>query len=222
MRKRSHMMFTVVLTGLLAGCFGSSATIVGQGAGPTVQQAQAESYHGPKQRVAVSAFDYRAGQGSRDIGEGMSDMLVNALFNSNRFIVLERERLDTVIGEQDLAGSERFRQDTAAPKGQLEGAQLLIRGSVTEFEPDCRGGSALLVSGKQACITINLRIIDAATGRIVNATTVAGTSGNAGVGLIFAKGTLPIGLGAWSKTPMETAIRNCIETAVAHIVSSKL
>jgi hypothetical protein len=33
---------------------------------------------------------------------------------------------------------------------------------------------------------------------------------------------LPIGLGGWAKTPMETAIRNCIETAVQHIASSKL
>jgi curli biogenesis system outer membrane secretion channel CsgG len=127
-----------------------------------------------------------------------------------------------VIEEQDLADTGRFRTETTVPKGELEGAELLIRGSVTQFEPNCRGGSLLLISGKQACVSINLRIVDARTGRIVNSTTVDGTSGAAGVGLVFTTSPLPIGLGAWSKTPMEEALRNCIEEAVRHIVETKL
>jgi curli biogenesis system outer membrane secretion channel CsgG len=149
-------------------------------------------------------------------------MLADSLFNTNRFIVLERERLDEVMQEQDLGDSSRFRSDTVAPKGQLEGAELIIRGAVTEFEPDCRGGSLLLLGAKQACIAINLRIVDVKTGRIVNSTTVEGTSGTAGVGLVFTRSTLPIGLGAWSKTPMEQAMRQCIEKAVQHIVTTGL
>jgi curli biogenesis system outer membrane secretion channel CsgG len=207
----------------LAGCYGASATVVDSGAGPTVQQAQAAPYNGPQKRIAVSAFEYRAGQGSAEIGEGMSDMLTNALFNTGRFIVLERERLDEVMDEQDLAASGRFKKETAAPKGELEGAELLIRGSVIQFEPKCRGGSAILVSGNEACMAINLRIIEAKTGRVVNATTVEGTSAENRVGIIWTRGTaLPIGLGTYSKTPMEAAIRNCIEAAVQHIASTKL
>jgi len=98
----------------------------------------------------------------------------------------------------------------------------LIRGSITEFEPNCKGGAVLIIAAKQACVTVNLRIVDAKTGRVVNATTVEGRSGSMGAGLIFATGGLPVGLGGWSKTPMESAIRNCIETAVKHIVNTKL
>jgi curli biogenesis system outer membrane secretion channel CsgG len=153
----------------------------------------------------------------------MTDMLTNALFNTGRFIVLERERLGEVTAEQDRADSGRFRKDTMAKKGELEGAELLIRGSVTQFEPKCRGGSAILVSGNVACMAINLRIIDAKTGRVVNATTVEGTSADNRVGIIWTRGSgLPIGLGTYSNTPMEAAIRNCIETAVQHIVDTKL
>lgn len=216
--------FTVALLGLaLAGCFGASATVVSSGEGQTIQQAQAAPYNGPQKRIAVSNFEFRAGQGSNDIGEGMSDMLTDALFNTGRFVVLERERLEEVTAEQDLAASDRFRKETAAPKGELEGAELLIRGSVTQFEPNCRGGSAILVSGREACMAISLRIIDAATGRVVNATTVEGTSADSRVGIVWTRGTaLPLGLGTYSKTPMEAAIRNCIETAVQHIVNTKL
>lgn len=203
----------------LAGCAGSSAQVVSSSGGPSIQAVQAQPYNGPMQRIAVSSFEFQGSAGG--VGAAMSDMLTDALVNSGRFIVLERQRLNEVTAEQDLANSGRFKKETAAPIGQLEGAQLLVRGSVTQFEPDCKGGSILIASAKTACIAINIRIIEAATGRVVNATTVTGTSANTGVGFVYTKPTLPVGLGAWSKTPMEQALRNCIETAVAHIVATK-
>ncbi|MCK9195339.1 MAG: CsgG/HfaB family protein [Nevskia sp.] len=220
---RSAFFFSrlaVVSLVALAGCT-TTATVVSSSNGPSIQQVQREPANGPKYRIAVSAFDYKAAKHS-DVGDGMADMLSNALFNTNRFIVLEREHLDEVTAEQDLSNSKRFNKSTAAPVGQLEGAQLLIRGSITAFEPSCKGGSIIIASTKQACVTVNIRIIDAATGRVVNATTVDGTSANNGIGFVFTGPDLPIGLGAFSKTPMEVALRNCIETAVNHIVNSKL
>ena len=225
----SHKSFPVltslfaVLSFGLSACVSSSANVVSSSnSGPTISQAQAQPANGPKRRIAVTNFEYKAGQGSGQIGVGMSDMLTDSLVNSNAFIVLERERLDEVMEEQDLSNSNRFAQNTAAPIGQLEGAELLIRGSIIQFEPNCKGGSVILVSGKQACIAINIRIVDARTGRVVNATTVEATSAQNRYGLVFAVGSMPFGLGTYSKTPMEQAIRNGIEAAVAHIVSSKL
>ena len=206
---------------LFAGC--STARVVSSSGGPTITQAQQEAYNGPKPRIAVKAFEYKAARGSREIGNGMSDMLADSLFNSGRFIVLERENIKEVIEEQDFGASGRVKKETAATIGEIEGAQLLIRGSITQFEPNCRGGSLLLLlSAKQACVSINLRIVDAKSGRVVNATTVEGTSTTAGGGLIFATNALPVGLGAWSKTPMETAIRDAIEKAVQFIAKNKV
>ncbi len=118
------------------------------------------------------------------------------------------------------AGERAFREDYVAVTP--DGAEWLVRASITEFEPDCKGGSAILVSAKQACIGLNLRIIDVATGRVLNATTVEATSASNRVGLVFATGGLPLGLGAYAKTPMEAAIRNAIETAVQHIAATKM
>jgi curli biogenesis system outer membrane secretion channel CsgG len=200
----------------------TTAKVVSSSGGPTIQQVQQESYAGPKKRIAVTAFEFKAARGSREVGRGMSDMLSDALFNTNRFIVLEREHIKEVIQEQDFGASGRVKRETAAPIGEIEGAQLIIRGSVTEFEPRCKGGAALIVSAQQACVTVNLRIVDATTGRVVNATTVEGRSGSVGGGLVFATGSLPVGLGGWAKTPMESAIRHCIETAVQHIANTRL
>lgn len=208
---------------VLTGCATSTAQVVSRDAGSlTIDQVRAAPYDGPRMRIAVTAFEYRAAKGGHDIGDGMTDMMTDALVNSGRFIVLERERLAEVMAEQDNLDSGRFRAETVAPKGELEGAQLLVRGSITQFEPDCAGGSILIAGSKQSCLAINIRIVDATTGRVVSATTVEGTAANSSVGLIFAGGNLPVGLGAFRRTPMEAAIRNAIEAAVTHVVNTKL
>lgn len=215
-----RLLVCAMLAWWVAGC--TNTAVVSSSAGPTIQEVRQQPAWGDRPRIAVTAFDYKAARGSREVGEGMADMLSDALFNSNRFIVLERTHLDEVKAEQDLARSGRFREDTVAPRGELEGAEFIIRGAVTAFEERCRGGSVLLFGARQSCVTIQLRIVDARTGRVVNSTTVDGTSGSGGVGLMFATGSVPVGLGAWRRTPMEQAIRQCIDAAVHHIIDTGL
>lgn len=217
---RLGLAAALVMVLLLAGCAGSSAQIVSNtSTGPSISQAQQQPATGPLQRVAVSRFEMRAGP---DLGLAMADFLTDALFNSGRFIVLERSRLDEVRQEQALQSSREFNPDTVVETGQFEGADLLVRGAVVSFEPDCRGTSLLVLARGTACITMNLRIIDVTTGRVVNATTVEATSSSGQVGIIFARGQLPVGLGTYSKTPMEQALRNAMDLAVRHIVETKV
>lgn len=222
MTKMTWMMRGAVLAvvAAIAGCAGTSAQVVSSTSqAPSIRQAQQAPTHGEQRRIAVSQFEMRAGP---DIGRAMADFLTDSLFNSGQFIVLERERLDEVRAEQALQSSPEFRADTAAEVGQFEGAELLIRGAVVAFEPSCRGTSGLIAGTGTACITLNLRIIDVTTGRVVNATTVEATSRSTQVGFFFARGALPIGLGTYNRTPMETALRNAMETAVRHIVDTRL
>ena len=178
---------------------------------------------GAIESIAVMPFDVKVHKAG-SIGNGMSDMLADGLVNSNRFIVLERQHVKDVMAEQDFGRSGRVKKETAPQIGEIEGAQLLIRGAITVFEPECSGGTLAIVGVKQACVAINMRIIDAKTGRVLNATTVDGSAMTAGVGLAanVSSMPLPLGLGGWSKTPMERAIRNCIDSAVQHIVKTNL
>jgi curli biogenesis system outer membrane secretion channel CsgG len=164
----------------------------------------------------------------RQIGEGMRDMLATALFNSNRYIVLEREQLGEVLAEQDLGASGRVKKGTEAPIGEIYGAELLITASVTEFEGSTKGvggGTRILgvrVGGgvKKGHIAIDIRIIDTKTSQIVAATSVEGKSTSIGAeGSTWIGGSLPVSLGGFSKTPVEKAIRVCIQKAVEYIVS---
>ncbi len=217
-----HLAFALAAIALTA-CQTTATVLSSSDSGPTVSQAQSEPYNGVKQRIAIEPFEYRAAdKGAGSVGQGLSDMLTDSLFNTNKFIVVERDRIGAITSEQDLGDTGRFKKETVVTKGELEGAQLMIRGSITQFEPKCKGGSILIASTSEACIAINLRIVDVKTGRVVNATTVEATSANNGVGFLYTGSRLPIGLGYYSHTPMEKAIRNAIEAAVKHIAATKV
>lgn len=216
----------------IIGC--ETRTKITETGGPTIKEAWEEPYFGPKARIAVDCFKNKTGKGlmTGDIGEGMSDMLATSLFNTNRFIVLERERIKTILAEQDLAQAGRIIEGkTAVPSGQIEGVELFIAGAVTEFEPSSGGFGGGVIGGnlisivggaigsfRKAHVAIDIRIYDSRTSRILAATSVEASAKD-----FDAKGFL-LGryaggdLGIWAKTPMEKAVRNAIKHAVSFIV----
>ena len=256
---------SIAMVALLTGCAPMAEMI--QNAGQTsvktvstteqsIDQAQLEAYNGPKARVAVYRFGDRTGKGKGivvkgypgyswynvQIGDGMADMLTDALMLSNRFIVLERQALKDVEDEQDLVRRGRVNRDTGAPFGEIEGAELLIKGSVTEFEPGSAGasgglglgcfswwqcaitaGGAVLGSVQQSHVAMILQVVDARTSRILFSTTVEGKANDFNIGGLlgaFGGGFGGFaGLGTWQKTPVEKAIRVAILQAVKELSS---
>jgi curli biogenesis system outer membrane secretion channel CsgG len=218
-----------------AGCASTepTATVVG-GGGPTIDQAQRERYDGPKARIAVNKFTNKSVSGHGKLGQGMSDMLTTALFQSNRFIVLDRTDHDAIMTEQDLGASGRIKQETAAPIGEMEGAELMITGAVTAFKDNAGGaiggvgvplGGALAIGigggKKTAYMAIDIKVVEVRTGRIVAATTVEGKSTDwfGGIGGAIGGIPIPFGIGGYKNTPAEKAIRVCIIKAVDYISS---
>jgi len=204
--------------------------------GPTIEQAQKEDYKGPKARVAVTKFLDKSAKGKAtgQIGDGMAEMLAHALFATNRFIVLERQSLNDVIREQDLGATGRVSSETAARIGQIEGADLLVGGGITEFEPGSAGAEGkasgrkrnpldifadILGSIRTSHVALIVKVVDTKTARVVASEQVEGKaidiSGMVGIG----GGDLAGVFSGYSKTPMEKAIRVAIEEAVKLIVA---
>lgn len=239
MRKTLYLLALAAFGISLISC-APTATVT-SGEGPSIAEAQAERYDGPKARLAVGEFTDKTAKGEgesgwfglygfhfKEIGDGMREMLTTALFNTNRYIVLERQQLDEVLKEQDLAAAGRVKKETAAPTGEIYGADLIITAAVTEFEGSAKGaGGGTRVLGvtvgggvKKAHLAIDVRIIDAKTSQIVAAAAVTGSATSFGaLGGANIGGRLPVALGGWSKTPTEQAIRTCIQKAVEYIVS---
>ncbi len=233
----------------LAGCAsGTRATVRGEGKPADMWQVRHEKYDGPKARLAVVRFIDKTKKGSGNLGTGMSDMLITALFNSSRFILLDRTDLDDVINEQDFTQSGQVSDETIIKIDEIEGAELLVFGAVTSFEPEHIGiGGAIIgllsfgtsvaisnnnkddtplgvVTYKESSITIDLKIVDSLTGRVVYAGSVTGKYENWGGGIIGGVGggwsRTPVALGGFSGTGEEQAIRRCIEAAVTDIVQN--
>lgn len=212
---------------LVSCATGPTAKVTSTG-GPTIEQALLEPYNGPKARIAVAKFVDKTAKGLGEIGQGMADMLATALFNTNRFIVLERSTLDEILAEQDLAASGRVKKEAAVPSGLIESAELLVTGAITEFEPGAAAagagggmGAYLLGALKASHIALDVRIIDTKTSRIVAATSVEGKAKDFTLGGLLLSGVSVggVALGGYSKTPVEKAIRIALGEAVKFIVS---
>jgi len=246
--RKSNILLFITLIILLTFNFATAQVIPPkarstQTGGPTIDQAQQEDAMGPKARVTVSRFVDKSAKGrsTGQIGDGMAEMLSNALFATNRFIVLERQALGDVIQEQDLGASGRVKTETAAKIGEIEGADLLIQGTITEFEPGASGAGGgvggvipVPIPGRRrptggiggigvgiqtSHVAMIIKVIDAKTSRILaseqvegKATDIGGITGMGGGGLAGV-------FGGYSKTPMEKAIRVAIGESVRLIVA---
>ncbi len=222
---------------LIFGCTPPPSTTVRGGAGPDIATAQQAQYNGPKARIAVADFEDKMKRNrfyANEYGSGMKDMLATALFNTNRYVVLERDHVDMVLEEQDFGASGRVKQETASATGEIEGAELLVVAAVTGFDPAVSKagaglGSAFGILGdlaagvaggfSQASIAIDVRIVDARTSRVVAATSVESKASKFSGGSVLSGVATGVGLGGFAKTPMEQAIRDAIEKMVQFLVS---
>jgi curli biogenesis system outer membrane secretion channel CsgG len=181
-------------------------------------------YKGLKHAIGVKDFRNEAGwSGSWDVGDNLTVMLESALFDSGRFVVVQREKLKDVIAEQDLAASGR----TAAAKkvaqtGKIRSARYLASGALTEVTENQSGGDGginikgfRIGAGKnEAQITAIITLTDTTTSEIVAKERVVGKAGGTALRVGYS-GAIGGELGGFAKTPLGQAAQDVINQAVA-------
>lgn len=187
----------------------------------------------PKTRIAVTAFENKVKSQWWDpswkIGEGLAEMLTSELVKSGQFTVVERQALGDVVGEQALGQSGLVRGETAARSGQLLGAQVVVRGAVTEFESRASGGgigvrgerSAIELQGENAHVAIDLRLIDTSSGQVIASHNVskAAPGGGGALSTRSRGGRVTFGGDLYYSTPIGQATRSAIAEAVQFIAA---
>ncbi len=186
-------------------------------------------YTGPKKRIAVTKFVNKARgvYGSWALGEGFAEMLTTDLIKTGRFIVIERQALHDVIGEQELGQSGLVRKETAAKVGQMLGAQIIVRGVVSEFQlQQSGGGGGIAIKGirlgmraSNAHVAVDIRLIDSTTGQVLHSHNAVGKAESSGLSLGIASGDVAFGAEGFQKTPLGQATRQAIHDAVRFIIS---
>lgn len=185
-----------------------------------------------KLRIAVTAFENKVKMpwwdASWRIGEGLAEMLTTELMRTGRFIVVERQGLGDVVREQELGQSGLMRRETAAPTGQLMGAQVVVRGAITEFEARSSGAGAgvrsrdVAFEGKyqSAHVGLDLRLIDASTGQVMASHHAAKAVPAAGGALGARVGSVTFGGDAFFQTPIGQATRAAMQDAVQFVLAT--
>jgi hypothetical protein len=118
--------------------------------------------------------------------------------------------------------------DTAPGAGRMVGAEVIIKGTITEFDPNKRGGGMTVGvalpktplglrlgrNGSRAHVGLDLSVIDATTGQVKFSHRVTADSKTGGwtIGLDFENAS--IGGDSFAKSPLGIASRNALGQAV--------
>jgi len=188
------------------------------------------TYKGLKHAVGVVDFDNDAGwRGQWQLGNNLGIMLESALFDSGRFVVVERENLRAVIGEQDLAASGRMAgAKKVAKTGKLRSAKYLATGAITEVETAESGGDAgvrikgfkLGLGKTDAQVTIIAKLVDTTTGEIVSKKRIVGKPSARKLNIGYAGTDFGVDLGGFKKTPLGQAAQDAIVQAAKFFAMS--
>lgn len=186
---------------------------------------------GPKPRVAVYSF-YATGKIAAfegyNVGDGLAAQLATELTRTNCFVVLDRTGLSDILHEVELGLAGIVSPETAPRAGRAIGAEVIIKGAITEFEPNKRGrgltlglalpntplGVRLGRNGSTAHVGLDISVIDASTGQVKFAHRVTADSSTGGwtIGLDFKNAS--IGGDAFGKSPLGIASRNALGQAI--------
>ncbi|MCK4353548.1 hypothetical protein KAW65_09105 [candidate division WOR-3 bacterium] len=180
MYKRNFVVSLVVSFFILSifGC--GTRREVREEVGITLEPAEeyVAEHIGPKKKVAVIDFVDKTKYGKARLGTAASDILLTELGKSERFILVEREKLNKIFEEQEFELSGKVDPAQIAQAGKLLGINAIITGSVSSFGVRTEGSNFIFYSWKKqtAEATVDIRAIDVETGEIVYIETGSGAA----------------------------------------------
>ncbi len=114
------------------------------------------------------------GRESDEDTRAFQDMLSTALIKTRKFDVIERARLEELLKEQALSSYAGL-VEGGAEIGSIQGVDYLIYGAITQFgveEKNLGFGGRFSTTNKKAYMTVDIKIIEAETGKAIIAETV--------------------------------------------------
>jgi curli biogenesis system outer membrane secretion channel CsgG len=192
------------------------------------------------QRVAVTIYEFHSGAPDVSVAAA-TDMFTSALVKSGQFRVVERQRLNQgVLYEKQLNGAGQTTGDAAQSK--LRGARYIFEGTVTEANASQDqhqggvnvGGLNLGGGNNKDTLAIDVRILDADTGDVLDSVSVTKTLNDSAVGvggtaafastLASMRGrvanplTPDVNYQSSHRESVDKALRACIETSVLALI----
>jgi curli biogenesis system outer membrane secretion channel CsgG len=170
-----------------------------------------------------------------DVGLKLNTMLTTALQSTGRFVIVERQDFGDIKSEQALTDQGQTTTQTGAKKGSILGAEIMVRCAITEFVADAvkeRSGGGITIPGgvsigggggrKKAKVTLDLKLYEVATSKILYTDTASGDSTSKGGGFSIGGSSGGYGgtatFGKSTNDPIEKATRDAITNVVNKII----
>lgn len=157
----------------------------------------------------------------KELGSGVADIFISEAYESQQFRITERAEIDKVLFEQDLAQSGRVNPETAAAIGRIEGAELLVLGSVSEFGVQTTGGGGKVLGifgGSAETVTarvaVEIRFVNTVTAEIMAIGRGVSEESQRNVTVDLANVMTNIRVGRTGTTIVDYAVRNAIRSAI--------
>lgn len=209
-------------------------------AAPRTVSAEKKIPHPAGQPVAVAIFEFRSSV-TEIQARGATDMFINALVHAGPFKVVERSQMNQGLLIEKQAGSQGLSSGNAA-NTKLRGAEYLFEGTISEANSSetQRTGSVAVAGmsvggGKNKdVIAIDVRVVDAGTGDILDTVTVrksvkSDSASVSGIGnlvstLMAQRGvsspyTPDVNVAQQRKESLDGTLRACIDEAVAELAA---
>jgi hypothetical protein len=136
-----------------------------------------------KTGVGIMPFTYVQGGADYQDVNSIQETVINAFVKTKRFNIVDRSKMDALKNEKDLQKSEDFIDGTVIQQGVSLGANYLISGHVIsakaermETAPSSTGNVTVTYKAK---LSIQLKVIDVATGQVITSESIEPKGGSA-------------------------------------------
>jgi curli biogenesis system outer membrane secretion channel CsgG len=193
-----------------------------------------------EQRIPVTIYEFHSGVPSVSVGAA-TDIFTTALVRSGQFRVVERNRLSQdVVREKQLNAAGESDGDSA--QKQLHGARYIFEGTVSQANPSENtrqgginiGGLSLGGGRNHDTLAVDVRIVDADTGDVLDSISITKELSDSSVGiggtaafvstLASLRGrvanplTPDVNYQASHQESVDKALRACIESSVLALI----
>lgn len=183
-----------------------------------------------KMRIAVVPLDWKDFSSIGDwevpieFRNAIYEKLEKKLFDTGRFVVLERQALEALLQEQQIK-----EQNTGqSQKGKVIPAQAMVQGKVTDFEMNrSSSGGGVNIGGigrvggsvTQAKMSINVRLMNVDTSEVIANEDAAGKASSTGFRFDGNYRVACADFEQFEKTPLGEATTQAIDHAVEKILA---
>lgn len=126
-------------------------------------------------RIAVMDFAPRVGVSESEV-VGLSEMLINSLYNTGKFVIVERSQLNKVLKEQKFQQSD-LTSEQVVKIGEILGVDAIVIGSVN-FIATGRTLYQKEVGTISGEYNIDVRVVDCTTGELITTAGATRTRNN--------------------------------------------